>query len=283
MQIDQWFGADLPETTYQSRAVGSITPAVLYDERDGVRQTFKFRVKIPLPYLGQRYQAFIGTFNRDEFVTERELASGAIPRPRQRNAEDDQETLVGIGYRNPDKDSHFDADVGVRIRAPLDPFVKGSYRYSLGSVDALRLGLRETAFWQNSEGFGVTSRVDVEHLFRNNTLLSWAASATFSEESKGVRGYTSITSFRPLSTRRAIGAQIFASGEFDAQVPLEDYGVKFSYRQSVWRDWLVLEIRPIATYPRELREEKRQLNLGIGVGFEIFFGVTDFQARPAMF
>jgi hypothetical protein len=34
--------------------------------------------------------------------------------------------LFGIRYRDPEDGGHWDADAGLRLRSPLDPFVKGS-------------------------------------------------------------------------------------------------------------------------------------------------------------
>jgi hypothetical protein len=79
-------------------------------------------------------------------------------------------------------------------------------------------------------------------------------------------------------------AQLFTAGEFDAAVPVGEYGAKVAYRQSIARDWLVLEVRPSVTWPKERPEQEREASWGIGVGFEMFFGMGDeFQARPATF
>lgn len=281
MGIDRMFGAEFDEQTYRERARGSITPALLWDELGGFDPKFRFRVKMPLPHLDERYDAFIGTFSREEFVTEREQESGALP-DRQRQAEEDQ-TLIGIRYREPEKGGRFEADAGMRIRSPIDPFVKAGYRFERTIAGDVLLRLRETAFWQNSEQFGLTSRVDLEGSVAETWLVRWTASATISERSEGVRGYTSLTGFRGLPNQRAIGAQLFSAGEFDAAVPIGEYGAKFAYRQRVWRDWLVLEVRPSVTWQKTDPNQPRQASWGFGVGFEMFFGMDEFQARPATF
>ena len=88
---------------------------------------------------------------------------------------------------------------------------------------------------------------------------------------------------RGFANRRAIAAQIFSRGEMDAEVPLEDYGLKLAYRRSVARDWLILEVRTSVTWPKERMDQDRSANLGIGIGFEAFFGTDDFLARPVTF
>jgi len=279
--VDGWFGPEAPDASYYRQTEGSLAPAILWDEYDGFQPRLRFNVDLPLPRMNERYHAFIGRVNRDEYVTERDLSSGAFP--NQIGRVEDDETLFGIAYRSPKTGPHFDADAGVRLRFPVDPFVKGAFVLQKGEASRVLFGLRETAFWQNSEGLGFTSRFDLERVIDLQWLLRATLSATISEESEGVRGYTSLTVMRGFANRRALAAQIFSQGEMDAEVPVEDYGLKLAYRRSVSRDWLILEIRTSVTWPREKLSEERKANIGVGIGFEAFFGTDEFLARPVTF
>jgi hypothetical protein len=219
--------------------------------------------------------------NRDEYVTERSLESGAIA--RQYGPVEEDETLFGIRYREPRQGGQWEADAGLRIRSPLDPFVKGSYRFMHGASEHTLLSFRETAFWQNSEKFGFTSRMDIERILHDTWLLRFAISGTISQRTEGVRGYTAFTVMRGLPNRRAIAAELFTSGEFDAPVPVGNFGAKLAYRRSIWRDWLVLETRLSLTWPKDLPEQIREATWGVGVGLEMFFGTDEFLARPVTF
>jgi hypothetical protein len=280
MRVDQMFGGNTDEAAYME-TTGSIAPALLYDEFDGFQPRLRFQVDVPLPQLNKRFHAFIGRVNREEYVTERRPGSGAFA--RQYGPVEDDDTLFGIRYRSPEQGGHWDADAGLRIRSPLDPFVKGSYNFAKGSSESTLVNFRETVFWQNSEKFGLTSRVDVERVLRDVWLLRWTGSGTFSERTEGVRGYTALTLLRGLPDRRAFAAELFTEGEFDADVPLGNYGMKLAYRQSVARDWLVLETRVSLTFPKDFPEQSREATWGIGVGLEMFFGTGEFLARPVTF
>ena len=157
MHVDQWFGSASDENTYM-QTTGSLAPALLYDQFDGFQPKLRFQVDVPLPRLNEKFHAFIGRVNRDEYVTERSPGSGAFA--RQYGPVQDDETLLGIRYREPKQGAHFEADAGVRLRFPVDPFVKGSWNFDHGSSETGLFSLREIAFWQNTEKFGVTSRVD---------------------------------------------------------------------------------------------------------------------------
>jgi hypothetical protein len=280
MHVDNWFGSTADESTYQ-RTTGSIAPALLYDQFDGFQPKLRFQVDVPLPQLNDRFSAFIGRVNRDEYVTERRPDSGAFA--RQYGPVQDDETLFGIRYREPQQGARFEADAGLRLQFPLDPFVKGSWRYEHGSSESTLFTLRETAFWQNTEKLGVTSLVALERVFDDSWLLRWALSGTFSQRTQGVKGYTAFDAIRGLPQRRAICAELFSEGEMDAKVPLGNYGVKMAYRKSVTRDWLVLETRVSLTFPKDDPLQDRKASWGVGVGLEMFFGTDEFLARPITF
>jgi hypothetical protein len=280
MRIDQMFGSEASEAAYLQTS-GSIAPALLWDDFDGFQPRIRFQVDVPLPQLNERFHAFVGRVNREEYVTERSPGSGAFA--RQYGPTEDDETLFGIRYRDPKDGGHWDADAGLRVRSPLDPFVKTSYRFMKGSSEATLFSFRETLFWQNSEKFGVTSRIDIEKVLRDVWLFRWTGSGTFSERSEGVKGYTSFTLLRGLPNRRAVAAELFTKGEFDSDVPLGDYGLKVAYRRSILRDWLVLESRVSVTFPKDEPWQVREATLGVGVGLEMFFGTDDFLARPVTF
>jgi hypothetical protein len=236
---------------------------------------------VPLPQLNERFHAFIGRVNRDEYVTERAPGSGAFA--RQYGPVEDDQTLFGIRYRDPEQGGNWDADAGLRLDSPLDPFVKGSYRFMKGTSESTLVSFRETAFWQNSEKFGFTSRVDMERILREVWLVRWTVSGTISERTEGVRGYTAFTMLRGFPNRRAIAAELFGSGELDSDVPLSNYGLKVAYRRSITRDWLVLESRVSVTFPREEAWQDREASWGVGIGVEMFFGTDEFLARPVTF
>jgi hypothetical protein len=238
-------------------------------------------VDVPLPQLNERFHAFIGRVNREEYVTERSPGSGAFA--RQYGPLEDDDTLFGIRYRDPEDGGHWDADAGLRLRSPLDPYIKGSYRFHKGNSDRTLFSFRETLFWENSEKFGFTSRIDIERILRDVWLLRWTGSGTISERSEGVRGYTALTVLRGLPNRRAFAAELFTKGEFDADVPLGDYGLKLAYRRSISRDWLIMESRISLTFPRDELFQVREATFGVGIGFEMFFGTDQFLARPVTF
>jgi hypothetical protein len=281
MKLDRMFGSDEDESVYK-HAAGSIAPALLWDQFRGFQPKVRFHVDLPLPGLNERFNAFIGRVNRDEYISESAQQSGAFE--RQYGPASDEQTLAGISYHTPPtQGSRWDAGAGIRLRFPLDPYLKGSYVYELGKTETGLLSLRQTVFWQNSQHAGFTSRADLEKVFADKWLVRWTTSGTISERSQGVFGYSAVRALRGLPNRRAIAVEIGFDGETGADVPMHEYGIKAAWRQSVMRDWLILELRSSWTYPKDFPYQNRKGTLGVGVGFEMFFGTNEFLARPVTF
>jgi hypothetical protein len=279
--VDRWFGSVEDDAVYR-QVYGSIAPALLYTQYDGLRAKVRFNMNFPLPQVNDRIHAFVGRFDPSEFVTERNEPSGSIPRTYGPPTED--QTLLGIGYHQPDKQgSRFDAGSGIRLGIPIDPYIKGSYIYERGKTDTGLFSLRETLFWQNSEGAGETTRFDLERIFDSHLLARYTLSGTRSQKSEGLRGYSSILLLHGMPNRRAIAFEVGVDGQTAARVPLHDYGFKAAYRQGIVRRWLIMEVRTSVDWPKDFCWQHRSASLGIGLGFEMLLGTEEFLARPVTF
>jgi hypothetical protein len=279
--VDRWFGSRQDDTVYR-QVYGSIAPAMLYSQYDGLRTQVRFNVNFPLPEANDRLHAFVGRFDPNEFITERDEPSGAIPRTYGPPTED--QTLLGIGYRQPDKQgSRFDAGTGIRLGFPMDPYIKGSYIYERGTSETGLFSVRETLFWQNSDGAGETTRLDLERIFDRSWLARYTISGTRSQMSQGLRGYSSILLLHGMPERRAVAFEVGADGQTEAPVQLHDYGFKAAYRQGILRRWLIMEIRGSVDWPRDFIYQRRSASFGVGLGFEMLLGTEEFLARPITF
>jgi len=65
---------------------------------------------------------------------------------------------------------------------------------------------------------------------------------------------------------------IFASGETDAPVRFQNAGLELRYRHSFLRKWLFIEYYGGVGWPRYQLDEKREINPGIGLRLEAYFG-----------
>lgn len=283
MHVDRWFGSQEPDAAYE-QASGSIVPGILWDKSRHWQPRFRFIGNVPLPQVSDSLHAFIGRLNPQEFVSESQAASGALPNPYSPYTRD--ETLLGIQYYQPIHPGvQWDTGLGVPVTlSRFDPYVKGGYLYQVGRASRGVLIWRQDAFYQDSQGgFGVTSRLDLQRLVSPGLLVSWTASTTYAQRSYGWRSYSTLDAYYSYAPRRALVAQAEIDGATGAAVPVQDYGVKVAYRRSILRDWLILEVRASVDWPRYFVWQHRQASPGVGLAFEMEFGSDVFQVRPVTF
>lgn len=269
--FDGFFGSARFDDEYQSTH-GSFAVGALWDERDHWDPSVRFRVQMTLPQLSDRFSAFVGKVDPDEFVIEQRDDFDTLPRQFGREADD--EVLFGLGYRQPGRrGGYFDAGVGTSLDAPDEPYVKGAYRIAIPMLERNLLHLRETVFWEESERFGATTRFDLDRLISDDFLARWTGSATVTQETEGVRWLSHVTLFQNLGIGRAISYQAGITAESEREVPITDYGLRVIYRRTIFdRDWLFLELRSNLTWPRESLFESREAVWGAGVAVEMMFG-----------
>jgi len=269
--FDGFFGSARFDDEYQATH-GSFAVGALWDERDHWDPSVRFRVQMALPQLNDRFSAFVGKVDPDEFVTE--LRDDFDTLPRQFGREVDDEVLFGLGYRQPGRrGGYFDAGIGTSLDAPDEPYVKGTYRIAVPMLERNLLRLRETVFWEDRERLGATTRFDLDRLLSDDFLARWTGSATVTQETEGIRWLSHVTLFRNLGIGRAISYQAGITAESDREVPITDYGLRVIYRRTIFdRDWLFLELRSSLTWPRESLLENREAVWGAGVAIEMMFG-----------
>ena len=250
---------------------GSLTVGSLWSQRRGFDKVLRFKAHVYLPQLSEKFHAFIVRSNRDDFVTESQSELYSLPNQFNRGTDDD--VFLGLGYNEPmRKHGSFSADTGVGLQFPLDPYARGSYRFARPFGEHNLVRFRESIFWENIEGFGTTAVVDWDHAFNLMSLLRWTNSGTYSQNSYGLRWFSVLTLFHSMTYSRAFAYEAAANGRTDLPVPLEDYGVAVIYRQRVWREYLVLELRTGVDWPRQFLEERRRANLNAALAFELRYG-----------
>jgi hypothetical protein len=269
-RFDGFFGNARFDDEYQATH-GRLAVGALWDERDHWDPRVRFRVHVRLPQLSERVNAFVGRLDPDEYVTE--LRDDFYTLPRQFAREDDDAVLFGLGYRQPGRiGGHFDAGIGAKLGSPVDPYVKGTYRLGVPFRDRNLIRLHETIFWQVGEGFGATTRFDLERLLSEDFLVRWTGSGRFTERTEGVRWFSSLTLYQNLGGGRAFAYEAGISGETDREVAVADYGLRAIYRHRIHLEWLFLELRSGITWPRETLTERREPNWSAGIALEMLFG-----------
>ena len=269
--FDSFFGSTNAEQV-NNVSRGSLTLGAQWDQRDGVDPIARMKARIPLDALRERTRLVFGRVNVNEFVDGSADDAGQSL-PSQFNDFEDDDWLLGVGYsRNDDLSSGFDFDVGVRIAKPLEPYVRTTYRWNHTFSDAALWQLRPRVFWQNQRGFGASVNSIFDYAVNPKWLLrSWVILST-EDEIEGLGWTNNFIAYQSLTNKTALSYKLFASGETDNDVELQDYGIELRYRKRVSRDFLFMEVSTSLSWPRYLLEEIRESNFGVGLAFEMQFG-----------
>ncbi len=276
--VDNFFGGDRSlrerDTSYGRVGVGAS-----YDKFNGTSAKFRFKAKVQLPRAKNRFNAFVGRFEQDEFIRGQVDDVGAVPAIFRETQEKDW--LLGFGY-NPVRSarSRIDLDAGVRVDFPMDPFVKGTWRYYLFMNERKLLRVAQTVFWTNQLEFGTTTRLDAEKVLGENLHLRWQGLGTVAQETEGLDWRSSLILYQNIGKLRAIAWEAEIEGETDAVIDLDHYGLRATYRQRIFRDDLFLELQARVFWPRSIEEPEREATPGVGFGFEMLWGDQPKMFRP---
>jgi hypothetical protein len=269
--LDGLFG-DQTHFDHYRATYGSVSTGALWSDYDGLDPRLRFRVRLQLPNWDERVSAFAGRVGEDNYVSDTESDFDALP-TRQFGALEDESVLVGLGYSSPGRaGDDFDLGVGVRVDLPIDPYARARYEMVRAFADNYVVTARETLFWQNSEGFGTTTRATFDRVLTDALLLRWTNLGKFTEETRGLEWYTQLTLYQRVGPRTALAWQAQTEGETDNEVPLTRHAVRLIMRRKLNADWLFLELRGGVGWPRRRLDEDREASAELGMALEMQFG-----------
>ena len=262
---NQRFDAASKETT------GRISVSGFWDQYDGFDPRFRFRVRLALPALNDRTNLLIGRGDEREMIEgQKQTPSDSIP-SNFNNVEDDS-FMLGLGYQKGNGLKRgFDFTVGIRS---LDPFVRARFRRAWELSESTLLRLTPVVYWKWDEKFGATLSGNIDHLLTDRLMLRWSGSGNVSQDDEidGVAWNSWLSLFQALADRKAMSYHAFVIGETKDEIQKQNFGFEVRYRRRILRKWLFLDLVSSVSWPRYLLEEERDINFGIGAGFEMYFG-----------
>jgi hypothetical protein len=241
-----------------------------YSEAEEWDQKVRFDARWEFPNLDRRLNAFLGREDEDDFV--RDQSDGFALRPAF-DLERQESWLAGLGYSLPGTSrQRVDFQVGARLRRNPEVFVQAKLRrnHYFGEKTALRF--REVVFYQNRDGFGATSSLDIDRVLGKQTLFRFGTRLTRSESTDGADWRSAMVVYQNLPGDRAVAVEAFATGESAWEVPVREYGVRSVYRQRFLTEGVYAQAILGYTFPRETLADRREGSTNIGFGLEIQFG-----------
>jgi hypothetical protein len=248
-----------------------------WDKMDDIGLDGHFRANVHLPALGKRFNAVIGRETEESYITDNFDDIGFLP--GSFSDDRDAEWYAGLKYNAIEgANSYFTLGAGIQLKSPLNPYVKARYRYYTYPAENLRITIRPTGFWQNTEGFGVTLGIDTDWSLAEGSMLRWANTMTLSEATDGTSWKSRLGYYDALSELSAMRYEVAVRGQ-TAGIQPERSELKVTYRRSLWRSWFFIETYGGVFWADNEEPEKRCSGCAmVGVGFEIMFGERYDQA-----
>lgn len=267
--FDQFFGDSRTfEDQYDSQGRFSVGPQ--WSEFDGWEVDSSFRAKVNLPHAENRFSAFIGRVDDDEYVVgdESSRRSSVL-----RDMSSDSEWLVGLGFDpNQGEENRFSFSAGIRGGINADLYTEGRYLYQYRITDDSQIRTRSALFWRDSDGFGFAQRLDYEHTFGTEWLFRFSTEGTSAERTQGIHWHNNTAIYHLYAEERALALEFWYAGEAKAVVPDKDIGLRLIHRQSWLRDWFFVEKWAGMHWPKETPLQKREGRWLVGIEFEMWYG-----------
>ncbi|MDJ0939105.1 MAG: hypothetical protein QNJ00_05035 [Woeseiaceae bacterium] len=263
--------AELEEVAEQPR--GRLSLGGRWDERDGLKNRARFRLRVPLPALRQRARMIVGRTDTDDLLDGSE-SNELKAIPDEFNDTEEEDWFVGLGYRQRyGLASGFDAGVGVAFTGgTLQPYVQANYRWNREIGEDWLLRMRPRLFWRDDRGRGASLTTILDYFVSRDWLLrSWNVLVT-DRNTDGVRWTSKLLAYQSLEGRSAFSYNVFVTGQTDSDIDVEDYGLEVRFRRRLFREWLYLELSTGVSWPRFLIEETRESNFAVGAELEMRFG-----------
>ncbi|WP_417442406.1 hypothetical protein [Idiomarina abyssalis] len=258
------------------RSYGRLSVAPQWDQYDGFEVKSRFRARVALPKLKENFSAFIGRVDENEFLDDDSAGRPSVIRSPQ----SDEEWLVGLGFDPEINEAHrMSYSIGIRGGLRFDTYARARYMTGFVFSDNQQVRTQSSAFWRDSDGFGVAQRVDYEATLTDTWLVRWASIGTFAEETHGLRWSSTARLYHLYGEDKAWATETWIEGNTDHAVPIQDYGVRFLNRQRYLREWFFAEAWIGYHWPRSEVTEQRSGQWLVGIEFEVHFG-TDNAYMP---
>jgi hypothetical protein len=219
-------------------------------ERDGTTFLARVHANLVMPGTRQRLRLILEGRGKEEQTGVQPSDATAADFD---TGEDRQGSLQALYEFIRRFDVNVSARAGVRFHFPVDPFLKLRLRYSrpLGTKSLVRL--TQEGFATVQEGFGETTRIDLERQLALWTVLRWSTSGTLAESNVGYVWDSGLSLFRQVTHRTAVTVEGGVSGQVEPVAVMTNYVARIRFRQNVFRPWLFYEVEPELSWPRDER------------------------------
>lgn len=258
---------------------GKLTLGFREDEIEGFDPKLRVRVKAQLPNVSEKLNAFVGRVEEDSYISNTEVNEGSVSNVGLRSTnDDDDEWLIGLGYRNPKKNSDgFDFSVGAKISSGLKGYAKLAHRHLFEISEKHSIRTTQTVFYQRDDKFGVSSSLDYTYLINQNNIFEWDSSIKHTEAAERTEWVSSGRWHHSITPKSGISSSAYVRGETERAVDIPEFGLTFTYLKPIYRPWFYIETGIDFRWEKEIPQHEYKSATRFTLQFQMLLG--DYYGR----
>ena len=262
--VDGWFG-DQPFEDGGEISNGRISLSLLKRQGESLDTALRFSVHLRLPNAERYPYVFLGRDDPRDVITDKPTEFSRQQRITRDRA-DPPSFVAGLGLNLPNS-----VALRVGFRGGLKPFAQARYTRDWVLPSGTSVDFRETVFWAQSDRFGSTSALSLEHALSPTLALRWLASATITQASPKFAMSSTLGAYQSFARQRLLTWELLMDGTPGAGIGLSDYGTQVKWQQPVYRDWLLIEVLGGQFWPRHDAASPRTRAWALGSSLKMRF------------
>ncbi|MFT3928912.1 MAG: hypothetical protein QM709_01340 [Spongiibacteraceae bacterium] len=238
--IDQFFGTD-DAWRVDNESYLRVTNSVRWDEGEGVNNKLRPRLKLDLPTASKRLRLLV----ESDAPEQRTAAEDAIP-GAQTSEDRRRTTVLGVGtnFEGWFPEWKKQLQSGVRVRLPLDPYVRFIARRDIPLTGKWELNSYNRLAWFNSDGYSAKSAITIGEPIAANWRLFYSTNFAWREENDYLEFAQSANLAQVLSSRSAITYTAGFGGLGFSDPHIANYFLAANYRRNVSRKIVFIDVIP---------------------------------------
>lgn len=163
-----------------------------------------------------------------------------------------------------------DLDLGVKIKLPVDPFVRAKARRVEELSADWTVQFKQELFYYHSVGSGTLTELNFYHADKGDLseIVKLSSSAQYLYEDDNWELLLQLQYFDRINDEHLMEYAAGVTAEPNRNDEISNYWISAAWKQKVYQNWLYLYITPQINAPREF---DYKLNPGILMELEVFF------------
>jgi len=216
-------------------------------EGDGLSDDTDFKLRLDLPTTSKRWKLFIEN-QLDEFET---LGSSNREDVITPDSEDDG-FYGGISRERTTEHWQLRPELGVKLRAPLDPFVRFRAKrpFELSGLWGARF--EQSIYYFKQDGFGTKGQILFERPWGEKRFWRIKSEGNWRDNTNNTELAQVVTLQQSLTEDSALAYEVGVLGNTRPTTQTSSYYVNVRYREQLHQDWLFLDVVPAVSWPRDM-------------------------------